>query len=171
MTSKQNHKFDEKFEISYRQYLRDRYAGLVAFFREMERVLGKEKAYRLIGDYYERGAIEGINKLVKSQEMNIEEIDDVRKMFERLDNDPFQSKMQTSSYPKSKPGTFRVCINECLWGSVLRELDAADIGRLMFCNTDFATAQVIHPSLSLERNKTIMDGDDCCDFVYHWKEE
>ncbi|NHJ14129.1 MAG: hypothetical protein EAX95_10665 [Candidatus Thorarchaeota archaeon] len=163
------HKFDEKFEISYRQYLRDRYAGLVAFLRELEEKLGKEQAHQLIGNFYEHGAIEGIKKLVSSQKMSIDKIEDVRKLFQRLDEDPFQSKMQTSSYPESKPGTFRVCITECLWGSVLRELDAADIGNLMFCNTDFATASAIHPNLKLERDKTIMNGDEHCDFVYYWK--
>jgi hypothetical protein len=64
--------------------------------------------------------------------------------------------------------TKSVCIaTECIYAKVFNSLDAADLGYLLHCKHDFATTPVVHPDLKLKRTKTLMQNDDCCDFVYY----
>jgi hypothetical protein len=65
--------------------------------------------------------------------------------------------------------TDRVCeirITECLWAKTFREAGAADIGHPVCCAGDSANCQAFNPKMRLERTKTLMQGDDCCD--YRW---
>lgn len=48
MTDNKTHKFDEKLDITYGQYIRDSMAGEIALQRELERVLGKEKTHTIL---------------------------------------------------------------------------------------------------------------------------
>ena len=54
---------------------------------------------------------------------------------------------------------------------VYSEWGAEDIGYLVECKGDFAACAAQHPNLRLERTKTLMEGDDCCDFKYIWEEK
>ena len=59
----------------------------------------------------------------------------------------------------------------CLWADTWREWGAEDIGYVYECKPDFAAIKALHPNLRLERTKTLMQGDDCCDFKFIWEEE
>ena len=59
----------------------------------------------------------------------------------------------------------------CLWADTWREWGAEDIGYLICCGPDFATIPAQHPNLRLERTKTCMQGDNCCDFKFIWEEK
>lgn len=65
--------------------------------------------------------------------------------------------------------TDRVCelrVTECLWAKTFREAGAADIGHAVCCAGDWANCRAFNPKLRLERTKTLMQGDDCCN--YRW---
>jgi hypothetical protein len=57
-------------------------------------------------------------------------------------------------------------ITECLWAKTFREAAAAAIGYAVCCSGDPAMCQAFNPRMQLIRNKTLMQGDDCCD--YRW---
>ena len=44
----------------------------------------------------------------------------------------------------------------------------SDIGYANTCHGDFAAAKAFSPKLRLERTKTLMVGDGCCDLKYMW---
>jgi hypothetical protein len=52
-----------------------------------------------------------------------------------------------------------------------RDWGAPDIGYLVCCGFDFAVVAAQHPNLRLERTKTLMQGDDCCDFKFIWEDK
>lgn len=161
------HKFDTPMKgITYRQYLTAIYTGRVELIRELEEILGKNRTHEIIERYYTQGSIESCKKLVEAQENPIETLDDLRNLFQTLKETEFSQNTQTDIFIESEPGTFQFCTKECLWATVFRDLDAGDLGQLILCNGDFATAEVFHPNLRLKRNKTLMQGDDCCDFTY-----
>ncbi|NPV06735.1 MAG: L-2-amino-thiazoline-4-carboxylic acid hydrolase [Anaerolineae bacterium] len=54
----------------------------------------------------------------------------------------------------------------CLWAEIFRELEAADIG-IWICEGDGPAAAAFNPAIGFARTKTLMEGDDCCDHVYH----
>jgi hypothetical protein len=162
---------DEKFEISYADFLKQVYEGRVAIIREFEHQFGKERVHEILSQYYGSQAVESSKKLVESLEEPITSIEDFRKFIKSLDSRPFSMKTMNNEHPESPPGQAIRTTKHCLWADVFRELDAADIGKFMLCDTDFLTAEVFHSNIVLERSKTIMDGDDCCDFTYVWKKK
>ena len=65
--------------------------------------------------------------------------------------------------------TDRVCeirITECLWAKTFREAGAEDIGHAVCCAGDWAMCQAFNPKMRLTRTKTLMQGDDYCN--YRW---
>lgn len=55
-------------------------------------------------------------------------------------------------------------VTKCLWAKTFREADAADIGYALWCYGDYAIAR--SQKGNLERNTTLMQGDDCCVLKY-----
>jgi len=51
-------------------------------------------------------------------------------------------------------------ITNCLWAKIFREANAPDLGYAMACYGDYAMARTKNERL--ERNKTLMQGHDCC---------
>ncbi|MFX1416556.1 MAG: L-2-amino-thiazoline-4-carboxylic acid hydrolase [Promethearchaeota archaeon] len=171
MTDESGHKFRSKYESTYADFLKDIYSSRVALIREFENQIGKKKAHNILKSFYEREAVENIRGLMKGVNKPLESIEDLGRLMKKLATNEFSSNTQTHEYPESDPGTFSMCTRECLWAEVFKELEATDLGYLMFCQTDFAVAPVFHPNIHLERSKTLMQGDDVCDFVYHWKKQ
>jgi hypothetical protein len=67
-----------------------------------------------------------------------------------LDTKVLENTEETRTYKMTK----------CLWANAFRESGAADIGYAIYCQSDYAIAR--HDNEKLERNKTLMQGDDCC---------
>ncbi len=171
MTNGDLHKFDQDIQgISYRQYLRDAYASRIELIRELEGIIGKKRTAEIIEKFYTQQSIDGVRKLVSSLEHPIESIDDFRDLVQKLKGSHFSKQCQTDVFVESEPGTFQFCTTECLYAEVFKNLDAADLGLIVLCNGDIASAEAFHPNLRLERTKTLMHGDDCCDFKYVWEE-
>jgi len=59
---------------------------------------------------------------------------------------------------------------ECLWAKTFREADAGDIGYAGCCYGDYGMTKSFNPKLKLERNKTLMQGHDCCHFKWSMNE-
>jgi hypothetical protein len=87
-----------------------------------------------------------------------------KRVFESSHSHVFEIKEQT-------PTSYREKTLACIFAKVCRDLDAAGLGYVMFYATDFPLARVFNPRLLLERTKTLMQGDDCCDFHYVWEKD
>ena len=55
---------------------------------------------------------------------------------------------------------------ECLWAKTFRAADAADIGYAGICYQDYSSIRAFNPKLKLIREKTLMQGNDCCHFKW-----
>ncbi|MFX1498899.1 MAG: L-2-amino-thiazoline-4-carboxylic acid hydrolase [Promethearchaeota archaeon] len=59
-------------------------------------------------------------------------------------------------------------VNKCRWAEELLEQGCdKELCFSMMCYQDFAQVKNYNPSFTLTRTKTIMQGDDYCDFCYH----
>jgi len=161
---------DDKLEISHSDFLREVYAGRISLVREFERRFGKEKVHGILKEYYGSQSVASCKSMVENLENPISSIDDFRKFIKDLDSRPFSQKTMINEHPESPPGQAIRTTKHCLWADIFKELDAADIGKIMLCDTDLLTAPVFHPMIRLKRTKTIMEDDDCCDFTYIWNE-
>jgi len=61
---------------------------------------------------------------------------------------------------------FEVRISKCKYAELFRELGAGEIGYAMLCDMDFYEVKAFDPKLELQRTKTLMMGDDCCNHRY-----
>lgn len=171
MTTTKTHKFDEKLDITYSQYIKDSMAGEVALQRELERVLGKEKTHTILREWAERRTVDGLKKYLEDAGIKIRNFDDFKKHMEEMWVSGHVAKTHTCETINDDSETVTYRVTECIWAKMMRELDAADLGLLTMCDLDFISASVYHPNIKLVREKTLMNGDDCCDFTYVWNKE
>lgn len=65
---------------------------------------------------------------------------------------------------------FEIKYTECLWAKTFREANAADIGYTGICYGDYGITKSFNPKLQLDREKTLMQGHDCCHFKWSMKD-
>jgi hypothetical protein len=102
--------------------------------------------------------------------LNVSKFEDFSKPTKESFNGPFYSNTLTAEVLEDSPKKLSVKITECLWAKSMRELGAEDIGYILNCKHDPEMCQHIHPKLKLKRTKTLMNGDDYCDYIWYWDE-
>jgi hypothetical protein len=58
------------------------------------------------------------------------------------------------------------CFTRCMYAEILRELEEPELG-LVICARDGPWVKSFNPGLGFHRTKTLMEGDDVCDHVFH----
>ena len=61
---------------------------------------------------------------------------------------------------------FAIDVTRCRYAEFYQELDEPELGFLLVCTADFATAEGFGPDVELTRTQTIMQGAGHCDFRY-----
>ncbi|MBR0684787.1 L-2-amino-thiazoline-4-carboxylic acid hydrolase [Bradyrhizobium manausense] len=61
---------------------------------------------------------------------------------------------------------FAFDVKRCAYAEFYKALGEPELGFLMVCTADFATAEGFGPDIRLTRTQTIMQGADHCDFRY-----
>ncbi len=62
-------------------------------------------------------------------------------------------------------------VKKCIFSEVCKELDSTELGYAIFCHGDYDYAKTLHPKGRMMRNRTLMQGDSCCDHTYIWEDE
>ena len=62
--------------------------------------------------------------------------------------------------------TFEVDVTGCRYAEFYKELGEPELGFLLVCTADFATADGFGSDIKLTRTQTIMQGASHCDFRY-----
>jgi hypothetical protein len=76
------------------------------------------------------------------------------------------SKILTPEIIRDDDEVFEMKFTECLWAKTFREEDASDIGYAGVCYQDYSMARSFNPKMQLVREKTLMQGQDCCHFKW-----
>lgn len=58
-------------------------------------------------------------------------------------------------------------ITRCMWFEILKEFGDPELGYAVACHYDFQAALYINKNFRLTRTKTLMQGDEMCDFCWH----
>lgn len=167
--AEEDHKFRDKLETTYEDFYRGIYGDLVQAVRMLQEEFGEEEILETIqrrrNDFVRRWVEEATR-----EEEPIERFSDfssslLKKIAGNVRN------LQTYTVEEDSEDRMRFRMTECIWAKAFRDLDAGDIGYAWLCHGDYAYAETFHPSVRLERGKTLMQGDDCCDFNYFWDEK
>ena len=62
-------------------------------------------------------------------------------------------------------------ITRCRYAEMYKEHGMEEFGYLLSCGRDFAMVAGFNPKIQLTRTKTIMEGDDICDFRFETMEK
>ncbi len=162
-------KFDTKIETTVFHHFLDMHQKEVAVIREMERVLGKEKADAIVSKWSERNSVESVKNLVRAEKRPIKSFTDVKALIKRWVEELNYNNMEEVSITEETSDKCACTVTECIYARVFRQLEGTDIGYHRFCEHDFESAKAIHPQVGLKRTRTLMQGNDFCDFVYIWK--
>jgi hypothetical protein len=66
---------------------------------------------------------------------------------------------------------FEMKITECLTEVIFREADALELGYACVCHADFGLPEGLDINIKLIRDKTLMQGHNCCNHRYVWERE
>jgi hypothetical protein len=72
---------------------------------------------------------------------------------------------------KSNDTAFEMNINKCPWAKTFIDADVAEIGYAGICIGNFSTTKVFNPKMKFTRDKTLMEGADCCHARLKWRGE
>jgi hypothetical protein len=62
---------------------------------------------------------------------------------------------------------FGLRVTECIWAATFREAGlGGEIGHAAVCNMDYYWPTAFNPDFKMERDKTLMQGHDCCNHRY-----
>jgi hypothetical protein len=62
-------------------------------------------------------------------------------------------------------------VTRCRYAEMYKEHGLAELGYLLSCGRDYALVEGYNPKIKLTRTKTIMEGDDHCDFHFSMEED
>lgn len=159
---KKQHKFDEDSgtKLSFRQSIFMRYGEFMKLARALEKEWGKEKLETFL------------KKMAKSDGLKIGE-----KQKKQTPDNSFSTyvnqfkgegykKTLTMDIVEDTDKVFEIKVKECLWASAFRHARMGHVGYAYVCFADYAWAQGFNPKIKLIRDKTLMQGHDCCNHRY-----
>jgi hypothetical protein len=162
------HKFQDKMEVTYEQYFKSRFGGMVEIAKEMERELGREKMLEIIGRASDKASVENILRQLEGRSM--ETFDDFVSFLEDMADSPFHKHSTTMTREKEPPNKLKFNVTECLWAKTFQDMGEQELGYVICCKPDFAMSEAVNPKIKLKRTKTLMQGDECCDHVWSWED-
>lgn len=164
-----NDKSKEKIEISYEDYFRTRFNGMVEIFRVAAPLLDEKKALERLKKLWEKKGIELIVRQLKNTRpiTNFEEFKAIYK--EQISTDYMQHCLNFTIV-EDTPKKLALKFTKCLWAKTFLEINAPDIGYAICCHPDFAMAKAFHSKLKIVRTMCLMKGDGYCNSTYIWED-
>jgi L-2-amino-thiazoline-4-carboxylic acid hydrolase-like protein len=134
---------------------------LVPLVKAMQAELGEARANALVrkalGDLY-RGFGEEFWRAKNEQDLG-KAVSSAFKTYARDDALDYQIIQQSED-------VFAFDVKRCAYAEFYKALGEPELGFLLVCTADFATAEGFGSDVTLTRTQTIMQGADHCDFRY-----
>lgn len=149
----------DETELTHLQKSRIRMEIVIPIVRAMEAELGKERAHELVREALDSATSSEIaatsrGRRFKKMPFNSAGIDASFAAGDALQYDVLREDEEA----------FDFNVTGCQYKALMAELDAVDLGALLFCDGDFASAEAY--GLELTRTQTCMQGAGHCDFRY-----
>ncbi|HVP90140.1 MAG TPA: L-2-amino-thiazoline-4-carboxylic acid hydrolase [Terriglobales bacterium] len=161
-TAGPKHKFFSDSGLTFAEVFRTAYGNNLPIWRGLEKELGKEKFVALMKRVIDEEVLKESAETAKRLGRNdlAAYVQDLKKP------DRFWSNALTFEIVEDTPKAFEVKITECLWAKTYRDAKAADLGYLLSCYGDYASASGFNPKMRMIRTKTLMQGDPFCNHRY-----
>lgn len=159
------HKFDGAYNnnLTLRQYYADRYSEVIELSRALFKEFGKNRMLR----FMKRNTREKM--LEYGQRHAQRSPDNTFQSYVNTFRSPMYERPLTMEIVEDSGGIFEVRVTECIWAETFLEARAGDIGFVLVCYGDYAWAEGFNPRIEMIRDKTLMQGYECCNHRYIWK--
>ena len=169
MSSEKYKKWGTIQNISLEEYFDLRFKDAVKYARLLIEEVGEEKSYEILDKHaLEEG--KEIGKGFMKDRKPLTSKDDLSDFFHELYSDPFWDKCLEIDYLDESEDCFKYNVKKCIWAYTFKKLGASDFGFHTMCMGDYGIAKGISPNVTLKRTKTLMQGDEFCDFTWYWEE-
>lgn len=157
------HKFDTEMEqkMTYRQMFQRQYFNMITFGKLLKQEMGDKKALELIKKLSDKSARD--RGKMQAQQSGESSLQAFVKPFK--DNNIFGIVL-TKEVVEDTETAFELKVTECLWAEAFREQKAGDIGFAWICYGDYGWPEGFNPKLKMVRDKTLMEGHECCNHRY-----
>ena len=163
------HKFDAPLDspppLTQRRLVQLQNQGLVRFIRTLQQELDEPEVIRLLNvnaDGIGRRQGEGQARMLgdRNQEPSFE-------AFGAQFRPPRYASSLTHEVVEDSEEAFELKVTECVWAEVFREAGlGGEVGHAAVCRMDYNWPTSFNPTIRMERSKTLMQGDECCNHRY-----
>jgi len=159
------HKFDGPFDrpLTYRQLFATRYGEFIQLAKALEKEMGQEK---LLG-FLKKNTEARLYQV--GQQQAKQSPDQSFSTYVKTFKGPGYDKTLTKEIIEDTDKVFELKVTECIWASVFLQAKAGEIGYAAVCFGDYAWAQGFNSKIRMVRDKTLMQGHDCCNHRYVWE--
>jgi hypothetical protein len=157
------HKFDNELErkLSYRQFFALQYAEFIRFAKALEKEMGKTKLIEFIKKYTEERMFKFGQEQAKRSADN-----SFQTYIANFKKPGAYKNSLTMTIVEDTEKAFELKVTECIWAKTFLDAKAGDIGFASVCHGDYAWPQGFNPKIKMIRDKTLMQGYDCCNHRY-----
>jgi hypothetical protein len=161
-TAGPKHKFLTDSGMTFADVFRFAHLGRLAFWRGLEKELGKDKFFALMKRVIDEAVLQESAEYAKTSGKN----DLAAYVADLKKPDRLWSNVLTFNIVEDTPTAFEIRVTECLWAKTYRDANAGDLGYLLSCYGDFASTKGFNPKMHMIRTKTLMQGDAFCNHRY-----
>ena len=165
LLEQEEHKFDTVLPgpgMTYRRMAAMRHRSFIRFARFLQQELGEEKVIELIKKDTEQ-------RLKAQAQRDLERLGNSDfKSYISIFRDPGMLASLTMEIIEDTDTVFEIRVTDCLSAESFLPSKAGDIGYAAVCWGDYNWATDFNPKIKLVRDKTLMQGHDCCNHKYIW---
>jgi hypothetical protein len=165
LVEQEKHKFDTALpgpEMTYRRMAASRHRSFIRFARFLQKEIGEERVIELIKKETEQR----LNAQAKGDLERLGKSD--FKSYISIFRDPRMLASLTMEIIEDTDKVFEIRVTDCLAAESFLPYKAGDIGYAAVCWGDYNWASDFNPKIKLVRDKTLMQGHDCCNHRYIW---
>jgi hypothetical protein len=159
------HKFDKEIpglKMTYRRMAAMSNRSFIRFARFLQTELGEERVIELIKKQTEQ-------RLKEQAKRDLQRLGNSDfKSYISIFRDPQMLASLTMEIIEDTDTVFEIRVTDCLSAESFLPHKAGDIGYAAVCWGDYNWASDFNPKIKLIRDKTLMQGHDCCNHKYVW---
>ncbi len=164
--AEEKHKFLEDSGMSFQDVFEFAYKDFIQTMESFARQMGRDKLLEVLRKDSEEAMTIEAQETVKHFGKN--DFAAFKAMYKEKPN-RFWDHIETKIITEESDTVIASRVTECLYAKTFRDAGAPDIGYAWACHGDFAWAQAYNPKLRLIRDKTLMNGDEYCNFRRVWE--
>jgi len=161
----EGHKFDKKLpgpDWTYRRYASISQRSFIRFARFLQKEIGEEKVIELI----KKNTEEQMRERAQADLKRLGNSD--FKSYISIFRDPAMLASLNMEIIEDSDTVFEIRVTDCLSAEAFLPYKAGDIGYAAVCWGDYNWASDFNPKIKMVRDKTLMQGHDCCNHKYMW---